>query len=88
MMLMSVSLVGTMLFPDVDDPTQRGLRGLVQMLGLVITAIFPAGIMAASYVFSPSPLIGAIPALLVTAAITLGCTVLSGTMYATYNPTE
>ena len=87
-MLMTVSLAVTMLFPDVDDPTQRGLRGIMQLLGIVMATAVPAGLIVAGYIFKLSPLIAVIPAVIVMAAISFGCTILSGSMYASYSPTE
>ena len=87
-MLMTVSLAVTMLFPDVDDPTQRGLRGIMQLLGIVMATALPAGIIIAGYVFKLSPLIAVVPSAIVMAAIAFGCTILSGSMYASYSPTE
>ena len=35
-MLSSAVLVVTLLFPDIKDPTQRGFRGLMQLLGIAV----------------------------------------------------
>lgn len=79
----------TILFPDIDDPSQRGFRGLVQVLALVIFAIPPIGLFLSLRIGAQwNPMAAVVPA----AAVCVGLAVLlsfqAGKLFATYNPSE
>lgn len=78
----------TMLFPDIDDPTQRQFRGLMMLLGIAIASFFPIiaiVVLLALHVFPP--LVGIVAAV-ICLAIALLLAALSGQIYATFNPSE
>lgn len=88
----SVVFLVTILFPDVDDATQRGFRGLMIMLGLSI-ALLPVLLFAGGVMFLLSksivaPLagagVGAGAALGISALISM----IAGGLYANFNPSE
>ncbi|RYG48377.1 hypothetical protein EON79_04650 [bacterium] len=87
LVLSASALLITILFPDIEDPTQRGFRGMMQMLATLITVSPGAAIFVAILVFTKLPLgaLLAIPVnLLITAVISWG----AGRLYATFNPSE
>ena len=87
-LISSVILLVTILFPDTDDPTQRGLRGLLSMIGVVLTAGPGVAILITTIAFKLTPLYAVVPVLLLNAAVTFGVSALAGNFYASYNPSE
>ena len=84
----SSTFLVTILFPDIDDPTQRGFRSLVSMLAIVIT-VAPALLVAAGIiVLHGSVFIAAIIGGLINLGISVGVAAISGGLYAHYNPSE
>jgi hypothetical protein len=84
----SAAFLVTILFPDLDDPTQRGFRSLVSILAIVIT-IAP-GVLAAAGILAlhGSVFIAAIVGGLINLGIAIGVATISGGLYAHYNPSE
>lgn len=88
LVIASVVFLVTVLFPDFDDPTQRGFRGMVSFLAQIVMVGPVVGLMIALSL-AGLPLVPA--ALLSTAlALALGimAAVASGTLYEGYNPSE
>lgn len=86
--LSAVSLLFVVLLPDIEDPTQRGFRGLATLLGMVAASGPSIAVFSALVAFkTPLPL-AALPA----AVLALGATVLvawlAGRVYETFNPSE
>lgn len=88
-LMCATTLAVTLLFPDVDDATQRGFRGLMTLLGMALLgapAVIAFGLLAA-FLNAP-PVVAA----LAFAAINLGLSVLvstyAGNLYSDYNPSE
>jgi hypothetical protein len=86
--LNAVTLASTLLFPDLDDATQRGLRGLVSTLGWAI-GLFPSVLVtiAAVAIGAPLPVI----VLLFGAFAVVGawvCMLFAARLYANLNPAE
>jgi len=83
----SVYLV-TILFPDVEDHTQKQFRGLMTLLAFAISGFIPVVALGGLLFLRLSPplaaLLASVPALGI-AALIAGFT---GQMYATYNPSE
>ena len=79
----------TMLFPDLDDPSQRQFRALMMLFGIAITSFFPAGAMVGLvivvHVFPP---IAALISSTIALALAGLLAALSGQLYATFNPSE
>lgn len=82
-----IVLLMTVLFPDIDDPAQRSLRGFLTMIGLLIAAA-PCVLVYALIASISSPIIGAIVASALAAGIFAGVTAVAGGLYASFNPSE
>jgi hypothetical protein len=78
----------TILFPDVDDPTQRGFRGLMILLAIIISGSPGVLAFASLFGFGASPIIAAIVAAALNMGILAGIATIAGSQYATYNPSE
>jgi hypothetical protein len=89
LVLSSVILIVTLLFPDIEDATQRGFRGLMTMLGIAIAALpgaFTAGILLGY--FKLFPILAALPAIAVNVGICIAICFVAGSLYAQFNPSE
>jgi hypothetical protein len=87
-LLSAVVLLTTVLFPDIDDPTQRGFRGLMTLLGLAILALPSAGLAVGLYILGVHPILVSIPSVLINAALAAGVSLVAGSLYGAYNPSE
>jgi hypothetical protein len=86
--LSAVSLLFVVLLPDLEDPTQRGFRGLATMLGMLIVC-GPTILVFAVLVSLGLPLfVAALPAALLSLAATVLVSWLAGRVYETFNPSE
>jgi len=87
-MIASLGFLISVLFPDFEDPTQRGFRGLIMMLAIAIAALPTFGLMAVSFGMNLMKL----PLAILCVPINLGITLLVGSIaanfYADFNPTE
>ncbi|HWD37586.1 MAG TPA: putative ABC exporter domain-containing protein [Fimbriimonas sp.] len=82
-------LLSVVLFPDYDDPSQRGFGRLVMLLSIAISASPGLALyLLLTLVFSAPSILAAIPSAVVFIAITCGLATLAGNLYAGYNPTE
>lgn len=87
-MLSAVYAMTFVLFPDVDDPTQRGFRGLIQMLGILICSAPPVGLFVGLVALDiPYPL-AAVPVAGLNLVIAFAASVVAGHFYASFNPSE
>ena len=86
--LCGASFLATILFPDIDDPTQRSLRGMVSMLASVI-ATLPGLLVVVGLVYNKASILWA-PLVVVPINLAVGyfATVLAGNFFANYNPSE
>ena len=88
LLMASFSFLVIVLFPDVDDPTQRGFRGMILMLGALMVAIPSAGLLIGAFLLN----LPKSPVALVAGGINLGLSVLlawiAGGIYADFNPSE
>jgi hypothetical protein len=78
----------TMLFPDVDDPSQRGIRGIMIMLSIAVCSLFPALAMVGLLAIDVVPVLATGAAGLVASAIGLGLAMVSAQLYDNFNPSE
>jgi hypothetical protein len=87
--LVAVTFLVMVLFPDFEDPTQRSFRGLMSLLGMVITLSPSFGVFVLFIVILKTSIL--IPALLCV-PINIGFTVLAATFagrfYSDFNPSE
>lgn len=88
LLLSATTFLVIILFPDVEDQTQRQFRGVLMMLALAVIGLPPVGIFALSVVLGApiwlASIVGA-AACLAFAALTA---VISGSLYANFNPSE
>lgn len=87
-MLVALTYFITVLFPDFQDITQRQFRGLITLLGMALGFLLPTSVVALALILKwPLPIAG-----VVAAVIALGeafvLSVLTGRLYASYNPSE
>ncbi len=88
-LLSAVVLLVIVLFPDIDDPTQRMFRGLMLMLGIAICLLPGAAILLlGTFALHLSPILVAPVAVAVNLGIALGLSSVAGNLYASYNPSE
>ncbi len=78
----------TVLFPDFDDPTQRGFRQMMLLLGVAAFAGPGIVLYLGGLYFELSPLLITLVVGIVDLAISLLCCMLAGNIYAGYNPSE
>jgi len=90
----AVALI-TVMFPDIDDASQRGFRGMMQLLGLAIVCapslLLYSGLRVAEqnlHLNGLPPLVCGLITVPLNVAIAFGLTVLTGQLYSTYNPSE
>ena len=84
----ATTMLVTVLLPDYEDPTQRGFRSLMQMLGVAIS-IVPGVLLGAGLLFAGvNPMIVTIPVVLVNLGISIVICFLAGGLYANFNPSE
>lgn len=86
--VVAVQLIVILNFPHVDDPTQRGFRGLVQFLAGAI-AVGPSVVVAILFGLLGLPLtFAAILSLLFSAGVVIASAAVSGPLYARFNPAD
>jgi len=76
------------MFPDIDDPTQRGFRGLMGLLALVVTVGPGVGLFILIFALSKSVVMAALAAAVVNLGLAAVCAAVSGRYYADFNPSE
>jgi hypothetical protein len=95
-LISSAALLLTLMFPDIDDPSQRPIRGILMMLAILVFAV-PGGtialggfaLLSALKVSIPmAVLLLAVPVALTNLGVTFLVTTMSGNLYANYNPSE
>ena len=88
LLITAVVLLVVVIFPDIEDPTQRAFRGLMMLLGLALCVTPGGGLFVVAVWNGLSPLLAAPVALAINLAIAIGLSALSGGLYANYNPNE
>lgn len=78
----------TMLFPDVDDPSQRGIRGIMTMLSIAVCCLFPALAVIGLFALGAAPALATAAGGIIAIAIGLGLAVASAQLYENFNPSE
>lgn len=87
-MMSATTFLLTMLFPDVDDPSQRQFRGLLMMVAFVIFIAIPAGATIGLIALNVAPFPAVVVGSALALAISLGITVVSTPLYANFNPSD
>jgi hypothetical protein len=88
LMISSITLMLTLLFPDIDDPSQRTLRGMLQLLAIIVLAAPGMFIAALSAGLGLSIILAVLPMAAINVGLTLIVCGLAGGLYAGYNPSE
>lgn len=84
----SATFLLTLMFPDVDDPSQRGLRGLLQFVAIIVL-LFPGVALAiGGFVLQVPPVLIAVPVAAVNVGVAVIVSGFAGNLYAVYNPSE
>ncbi|MFY9233538.1 MAG: putative ABC exporter domain-containing protein [Fimbriimonadaceae bacterium] len=78
----------TLMFPDIDDPSQRGLRGLLQMIAIIVLMVPGFALAAGGVALGLPPLVIAIPVAAINVAIAFVVSAFAGNFYASYNPSD
>lgn len=84
----ATALLATLLFPDIDDPSQRGLRGLLQLVATLVVLVPSGLVFAGAWILRLPPILGSLPAAAINLAIVFVIASVSGRLYAGYNPSE
>lgn len=84
----AVILTITLLFPEIEDPTQRGFRGIMQLLGMAIVLLPGVVAFALLYLWTKTPIWGALLASGLNISFVFGLSVLAGNLYVDYNPSD
>lgn len=83
-----VTCLTTLLFPDFEDPSQRGFRGMMNFVGIAVACLPGVLIFGGMAAVGVSPILAA----LVTAGLNTGVAALiasiAGNQYAQFNPSE
>ncbi|HVT13369.1 MAG TPA: putative ABC exporter domain-containing protein [Fimbriimonadaceae bacterium] len=77
-----------LLFPEIDDVSQRGFRGLIMLLGLFMAGAPGVGLFILITVLTKSAVLGSIPGAVLCYGVALGLSAIGGGLYANFNPTE
>lgn len=88
LVLVATVFLVSVMFPDFEDPTQRGFRGLVMLLAIGLAGGFGVLAFGLMLFFGINPILSTLPALIINAGITFGISVISGHLYAGFNPSE
>jgi hypothetical protein len=88
----SIIFLVTLIFPDLDDPTLRGFRGLMILLGLGVALIPVVAIAAAIAFLAQASILAPVMAAGAAAVMAIGVSIIvcliSGNLYAGFNPSE
>jgi len=87
-LLCGVTCLMTILFPDYDDPTQRGFRGLMNLVGIVASCSPGVVIFILLTAIHLSPIISALIVSLVNMGVIALVSMIAGNQYAQFNPSE
>jgi len=78
----------TMLFPDVDDVSQRQFKGLMIMLSIAIGGLFPMLAVIGLLALHAHPVVACLVGSILALAIAGILAIVSGQLYANFNATE
>jgi hypothetical protein len=84
----AIALLVTVLAPDLDDPTQRGYRGFLMVLGLATLSLPGAGAFIGLWIAGLPPGIACIPAIVLNGLIGFAVLAVASNLYASFNPSE
>lgn len=88
LLLVSVYCLIIVLFPDVDDPTQRSFRGLMQVLGLALFCAPPALLFIGLRFIKVDVVLAAVPVMAICVGLSALAAYFAGRLYVSFNPSE
>lgn len=88
LLLSAIFCLVIVLFPDVDDPTQRGFRGLVNMLGILLFCGPSIGVYILLVAVGMPPVLAALPVAAGNVALAVVAATIAGRLYSSFNPSE
>lgn len=88
LLLAAIFCLVIVLFPDVEDPTQRGFRGLVFMLGILFFCGPSVALFAVLVLVGLPVVVAALPVAALNIGLALAAASIAGSLYATFNPSE
>jgi hypothetical protein len=87
-LLSAATFFATMLFPDIEDPSQRSLRGLLMMVAIVVCAAFPTLLIVGLMALKAYPVVATSAGSLLAFGIGLLLSAVSSRMYENFNPAD
>lgn len=84
----SMTCLVTILFPDFDDPSQRGFRGLMNFVGIIIACTPGVFLFIGLQFLHVSPIIGGLLVAVLNFGIAAVVAGIAGNQYAQFNPNE
>jgi hypothetical protein len=78
----------TILFPDFEDPSQRGFRGMMNFVGVVVACAPGTLAFIALIAIGLSPILCGLLTLAINLGISAAVASICGTQYAQFNPSE
>ncbi len=88
LLLSSTVFLTTIMFPDVDDPTQRQFRSLVMMLAIIILGLPPTGAFLGLWFLGLPAWVAALVGSVVCLGVSVLSCFISGKLYEAFNPSE
>jgi hypothetical protein len=88
LLLSGVTLTVLMIFPDVEDASQRPFRGMITMIAigvLVAPGLIAFGVTLALGI---QPIIAAVVTAVLNLGMAIGLALLAGSLYSSYNPSD
>lgn len=86
--LVSGIFLGLVLFPDFDDPTQRSIRGIMQLIAMAIVLLPAVGIFVVLTLLKQPFLLAAAVNAVVQILLTVVLSTIGGRFYADFNPSD
>ncbi|MBW7928844.1 MAG: hypothetical protein H3C58_12345, partial [Fimbriimonadaceae bacterium] len=77
-----------LLFPDVDDPAQRGFRQLMILLGLAVSISPIVGLLVLGRFMKWHMVAAALPGAALAVGFTVAACIAAGRLYQDFNPSE
>lgn len=87
-MLTAAVFFTTMLFPDIEDPSQRSLRGILMLVCVVVCGAFPALATIGLLAVDAHPIIATAGGSVLAAGIGLLLSSISAKLYENFNPSD
>lgn len=87
-LMSSAVFLVTMIFPDLEDHSQRQFRGLMVLLAIVIVAAFPSAALIGLLVLKVAPYLAALAGAVICLGISFLTISFSGSLYSGFNPSE